>query len=329
MTDKKNIVVLDGFAVNPGDLKWDALEALGACVVHDRTGPGERLERAKDADALLVNKVVIDRALMARLPRLRYVGVLATGHNVVDCAAARERGIVVTNVPAYGTASVAQHVFALLLELAQHVASHADAVRNGEWCASRDFCFTKTPLAELDGLTLGVVGWGAIGRRVARIARAFGMNVAAHSRTRFEDPETPWLGLDELFARADVVSLHCPLTPQTERLVNARRLALMKPAALLINTGRGQLLDERAVADALNAGRLAGLGADVLSTEPPAPDNPLLTAKNTVITPHIAWATRAARQRLLDTAVRNLASFFAGAPVNRVDGAEAGGTPAP
>jgi len=316
---QKNIVVLDGFTLNPGDLNWDALNALGACVVYDRTKPEERIERAKDAEAILVNKVIVDAALMGQLPKLRYVGVLATGYNVVDCAAARGRGIVVTNIPAYSTPSVAQHAFALLLELTQRVALHADAVRGGAWCLATDFCFTKSPLIELAGKTLGIVGWGAIGKRVAHIAQAFGMNVVVHSRTRFDDTETPWVELDDLLARSDVVTLHCPLTSQTQNFINAERLAMMKPTAFLINTGRGPLLDEQAVADALNAGRLAGLGADVLSTEPPKPDNPLLTAKNALITPHIAWATGAARQRLMDTAVNNLKSFFAGAPVNQVN----------
>ncbi len=315
---QKNIVVLDGYALNPGDLKWDALEALGACTVYDRTLPEERVARAKDAEAILVNKVIVDRALMEQLPKLKYVGVLATGYNVVDLAAAKERGIVVTNIPAYSTPSVVQHTFALLLELTQHVTLHADAVRNGEWCRAKDFCFTKTPLIELSGKTLGIVGWGAIGKSVARVAQAFGMNVIVNSRTRFESDATPWVELDELLARADVVSLHCPLTPQTQQLINAERLARMKPSALLINTGRGPLLDEQAVADALNAGRLAGLAADVLSTEPPKPDNPLLAAKNCIVTPHIAWATQAARQRLYDIAVNNLKAFFAGRPVNQV-----------
>ena len=315
---EKNIVVLDGFALNPGDLKWDALEALGTCAVYERTPPESREARARDADAVFTNKVVVDAVLMERLPRLRYIGVLATGYNVVDVAAARERGIVVTNIPAYSTPSVAQHTFALLLELTNRAALHADAVRAGEWCAAKDFSFTKSPLVELAGKTFGIIGWGAIGRRVANIARAFGMNVAVHTRTRFDNAETPWLELHDLLAQSDIVSLHCPLTPQTQHLINAERLALMKPSAFLLNTGRGPLLDEQAVADALNSNRLTGLGADVLSTEPPKPDNPLLTAKNTVITPHIAWATLAARQRLLDIAVHNLKSFFAGAPVNQV-----------
>jgi len=313
---QKNIVVLDGFTLNPGDLKWDALKALGACVVYDRTKPEERIERAKDADAIFTNKVIIDAALMAQLPKLRYIGVLATGYNVVDTAAAKERGIVVTNIPAYSTPSVVQHMFALLLELTNHVALHADAVRGKAWCCATDFCFTKTPLIELSGKTLGIVGWGTIGKRVADVARAFGMNVVAHSRTRHDD--APWVELDALLAQSDVVTLHCPLTPQTQHLINAQRLSLMKPTAFLINTGRGPLLDEQAVADALNTGRLAGFAADVLSTEPPKTDNPLLFAKNTIITPHIAWATGAARQRLMDTAVNNLKSFFEGAPVNQV-----------
>lgn len=312
------IVVLDGFAVNPGDVSWAPLEALGECKIFDRTQPGERTARAADADAILTNKVVIDRTLLAQLPKLKYVGVLATGYNVVDLAAAREYGVTVTNIPAYGTPSVAQHTFALLLELTQHTALHSDAVRAGDWCRSADFCFTKTPLVELAGLTLGIVGFGGIGKAVATIARAFGMNVIVNSRTPFENEATPWVPLETLLQKSDVVSLHCPLTPQTQNLINAERLALMKPAAFLLNTGRGPLLDEAAVADALNRGALAGAGLDVLSTEPPSPGNPLLSARNCLITPHIAWATRAARTRLLDTAVANLAAFLNGAPVNRV-----------
>uniref|UniRef100_UPI00272EE6EC D-2-hydroxyacid dehydrogenase n=1 Tax=Geoalkalibacter sp. TaxID=3041440 RepID=UPI00272EE6EC len=261
---------------------------------------------------------------LAQLPRLRYIGVLATGYNVVDVAAARERNILVTNVPAYSTASVAQLVFALLLELTQQVGHHARLVREGRWTAAADFCFWERPLVELDGLTLGIVGFGAIGRRVAGLARAFGMEVLVHTanpdryRETREGQDVRFVGLDELFASADALTLHCPLTEETRNLVDARRLELMKPSAYLINTGRGPLVDEAALAAALNAGRIAGAGLDVLSVEPPTSANPLLQAANCFITPHIAWATRAARERLMATAVANVRAFLAGAPRNVV-----------
>ncbi len=316
------IVVLDGQTANPGDLSWDPLRALGDVTVYDDSAHSELVARAGGAAVVVDNKMTLSDAVLARLPGLRCVCLLSTGTDVVDCAAARARGIVVCNVPAYSTASVTQLTFALLLELTQQVGLHAAAVRAGEWCRAADFCFWKTPLTELSGRTMGIIGTGAIGRSVAAVARAFGMAVLATSRTPpAQLPEgVVWAdGADAVFARADVVSLHCPLTPATERLVNARTLALMKPDALLLNTSRGRLLDEAAVADALNAGRLAGAGLDVLSTEPPAPDNPLLTARNCVITPHLAWATRASRQRLLDETVANVRAFLAGCPQHVVN----------
>jgi len=319
------IVVLDGYTLNPGDLDWQGLEALGEVTVHDRTPKELVLERAAGAEVLLTNKVVLGREEMERLPQLRYIGVTATGYNVVDTAAARQRGIAVTNVPAYSTASVAQMVFALLLELTQQVGHHAARVREGGWTASPDFCFWERPLVELDGLTMGVVGFGAIGRRVAALARAFGMEVLVHTghpekyRGTAEGEAVRFVGLDELFAASDAVSLHCPLTEATQGMVDARRLALMRPTAYLVNTGRGPLIDEAALAAALDAGRLAGAGLDVLSAEPPPAANPLLTAKNCCITPHIAWATRAARQRLMATAVANVRTFLAGKPQNVVN----------
>lgn len=314
------IVVLDGYAANPGDLDWSPFAALGGLTVHDRTPADLTLARATGAQAVLTNKVQLGAGEMAALPDLRYIGVLATGYNVIDVAAARERGIIVTNVPAYSTASVAQHVFALLLELTRGVGCHAGLVRQGRWSASPDFSFWETPQVELAGLTFGIVGFGAIGQAVARIALAFGLRVLVHTRTPHPAawPDVAFVGVEELFTQADVVSLHCPLTEETRGMINASRLAAMKPTAYLLNTGRGPLIDEVALAGALQAGLIAGAGLDVLSQEPPPVDNPLLTAPNCVITPHIAWATKAARQRLLDVAVANLQAFAEGREQNRV-----------
>jgi glycerate dehydrogenase len=320
-----NIVVLDGYTLNPGDLDWTSLQALGPCEIYPRTMPEQIIERARDAEIVLTNKVVLGEAELQALPKLRYVGVLATGTNVVDLEAAARRQIVVTNVPAYSTMSVAQMVFSLVLELVQQVGHHNRRVHDGAWSASADFCFRDTPLVELDGLTLGIVGFGNIGQAVARIGESFGMKVLVHVRRSHRFKELQQGGgpsdveLDNLFAQSDVISLHCPLTEQTHHLVDARRLALMKPGAILINTARGPLLDEAAVAKALQDGHLGGLGVDVLSSEPPSADNPLLTAPNCVITPHIAWATLAARQRLLATVVANVAAFQAGTPLNVVN----------
>ena len=321
-----NIVVLDGYALNPGDLSWAPLEELGQLTVYDRTLPEQVAERAGGAEVVLINKVALDAALIDRLFRLRYIGVLATGYDVVDLAAARNRNIPVTNVPGYSTCSVAQMVFALLLEMTQQVGHHSRLVREeGRWTRCPDFCFWDRPLLELDGLTLGLVGFGRIGRQVAAIARAFGMRVLVHTahpdkyRDLPEGREVHFRDLDQLFAESDVVSLHCPLTADTERLVDARRLELMKPQALLINAARGQLLDEQAVAEALNRGRLAGLGADVLAGEPPSADNPLLSARNAILTPHIAWATKEARTRLLAIVVENIRAFLDGRSLNVVN----------
>jgi glycerate dehydrogenase len=314
-----NIVVLDGWAANPGDLSWEPLAALGALTVHDRTPPALTVERARAAEVVLTNKTVLERAVLEQLPALRYIGVLATGYNVVDVVAARERGITVTNVPAYSTASVVQLTFALLFELTHHVGQHAAGVRAGRWSRSPDFCYWETPLVELAGKTLGVVGYGRIGRAVARVAQALDMQVWA--TTRMPPPDASgvrFTAVDDLFRGADVVSLHCPLTDATRHLVNARTLALMKPDGYLLNTGRGPLVDEAALAAALNEGRLAGAGVDVLSSEPPAADNPLLSARNCVVTPHLGWATRAARQRLLTEATENVRAFLAGCPRHRV-----------
>lgn len=313
-----NIVVLDGFTMNPGDLSWDPLHALGAVTLYDRTAAHEIVTRAADAEIVITNKVPFPRDTIAQLPRLRYLGVTATGYNIVDVAAAKERNITVTNVPAYSTESVAQLVFALVLEFTHRTGHHADAVRNGRWSTSPDFAFWDFPLTELAGKTFGIIGYGNIGKAVARIAAAFGMHVLVTTRSKPADASIELADLETLLRRSDIVSLHCPLTPQTDKLISASTLELMKPTALLINTGRGGLVDEQALADALNNGRIAGTGLDVLSAEPPSIQNPLLTAKNTIITPHIAWASFAARTRLMEVVVNNVRAFLGGHPVNVV-----------
>ena len=314
-----NIIVLDGYTLNPGDLSWDVFHRLGSCQIYDRTAPGEVLTRACDTEIVMTNKTVLSAGLIESLPKLRYIGVLATGYNVVDIAATRVRGITVTNVPGYGTQSVAQHAMALLLELANHAGLHARQVAQGRWSKSQDFCYWDLPLRELDGLTMGIVGYGTIGRSVAGLARAFGMKVLATSR-RQPEPESGvrWVSLEELLGSSDVVSLHCPLNDGTRNLINARTLALMKPGAFLINTSRGPLIDEPALAAALRAGQLAGAALDVLSAEPPPPDHPLLSAPGCLITPHQAWASSAARARLLAIAGENLRAFLEGNPVHVV-----------
>ncbi len=315
------LVVLDGYTLNPGDLNWSPLLELGEKPeIYERTAPQDTVSRAAEAEIILTNKVLLDREMLAQLPKLKYVGILATGINVVDLAAARERGIVVTNVPAYSTASVVQLTLALLLELTQRVGYHANSVRQGNWVKSKDFAYWDFPLVELDGLTLGLVGFGAIAQGVARVAQAMGMNVLATRRAE-RPPEVPgvrMVDMDTLFRESDVLSVHCPLTPETKGLVNAARLATMKPGAYVLNTSRGPVVNEADLADALNADKIAGAGLDVLSTEPPAADNPLLTAKNCFITPHIAWATKAARGRLLATVVANIRAFLDGKPQNVV-----------
>jgi len=315
-----NIVVLDGHTLNPGDLSWEELKALGPCAIFERSTPSEVLKHAAEAEIIITNKVPLGREQLQALPKLRYIGVTATGYNIIDVAAAREQGITVTNVPAYGTRSVAQHTFALLLELTQHAGHHSQSVRAGNWVRSPDWCYWERPLIELDGLTMGIVGFGRIGRAVGELALAFGMQViaAVSPRNRELPDNVNSVDLDSLFGAADVVSLHCPLTDTTQHLVNAARLARMKPSAFLLNTSRGPLVDEPALADALNTGRLAGAGLDVLSTEPPRPDNPLLTARNCVLTPHQAWATQAARARLMRVAVSNVKAFLEGKAQNVV-----------
>jgi glycerate dehydrogenase len=307
------IVVLDGHALNPGDLSWSGLEALGRCTIHPRTPAAEILRVSQDADVLLTNKTPLSAETIAQLPRIRFIGVLATGYNVVDVQAARARKIPVSNVPAYGTASVAQHTIALLLELARNCGHHAQTVRDGRWSRNVDWCYWDTPQVELEGLTIGIVGSGRIGEAVAKIAEALGMKIARATRQGGKAE------LERVLRSADVVSLHCPLTDATKHLINRDSLGWMKPSAFLINTSRGPLIDEPALAQALNDGKLAGAALDVLSIEPPASDNPLLAAKNCLITPHLAWATVAARSRLMQTAVDNVRAFLAGSPKNVVN----------
>ncbi|MDA0255316.1 MAG: D-2-hydroxyacid dehydrogenase [Planctomycetota bacterium] len=315
------IVILDAYTTNPGDLDWEPVAALGDLTTYDRTPGDQIIARAARAGAVLTNKTPLAAATLAALPDLKYVGVLATGVNVVDVAAARAAGVTVTNVPAYSTPGVAQAVFALLLELTNQVGRLSAAVHAGRWQSCDDFCFWDGELVELDGLTLGIIGYGDIGRRTAAIGQALGMDVVAASRSRqpgSEEGGVRFLTIDEVFAQADVVSLHCPLAPETQGLVNADRLAAMKPTAYLINTARGGLVDEQALADALASGRIAGAGLDVVAHEPPRDGSPLCGLANCVITPHVAWATRKARARLIEAAAANLAAFQAGSPRNVV-----------
>lgn len=318
------IVVLDGYGMNPGDLSWDDLRKLGHVdvTVYDRTSASEVMERSAGAEILLTNKTVLDRKAIENLPDLKYIGVLATGYNVVDIEAARERGVVVTNIPSYSTASVAQMVFALLLAITNEVEHYTADNRSGRWSRNADFCYWDSPLMELAGKTFGIVGFGNIGSKVACIALAMGMKVMALTSKQadalpagVEKAED----LDQLLRESDVVSLHCPLTDSTRHLINADTLSKMKPTAILINTGRGPLVDEIALAEALNSGNLRGVGIDVLSCEPPTIDNPLLYARNCYTTPHIGWATVEARQRLMDIAVANVANFIDGTPTNVVN----------
>lgn len=313
-------VVLDAYSVNPGDLSWEKLASSGELVLYDRTRPEEVLERVKDADAVLTNKVVLNEDILSKMERTRYIGVLATGYNVVDVEAAGKYGKTVTNIPAYSTDSVAQMVFAHLLAITNHVEWFTERNREGRWSSSPDFCYWEEPLIELAGHTMGIVGLGNIGMKVARIAHDFGMKVRAFSsKKRNELPE--WIDsvtLEELFRSSDVLTLHCPLTGTTRNLVNAERIATMKDGAVVINTGRGPLLDEQAVAEALHSGKLAAVGVDVLSSEPPAADCPLLSAPRCYVTPHVAWATVEARKRLIDIAAANLHAWAVGNPQNVV-----------
>lgn len=318
------IVILDGYTINPGDNPWAPVEALGECVIHDRTPPEKVLERAGEAEIILTSKVKLTEAVIAALPQLRYISLLATGYNNVDVAAANLRGIPVSNVPAYSTQSVVQTAFALLLELTTRVGLHDAAVKAGEWVRCPDHAFWKSTIVELDGLTIGIVGYGTIGRAMAQVAAAFGMKVIAHAPRIPADPgmvPVRFVPLEELFAAADVVSLNCPQTPENSGFVNARLLALMKPSAFFINVARGGLVNEAELAAALNSGVLAGAGLDVVAVEPMLADNPLLTAANCIFTPHIAWASLAARKRLMNIVAANIAAFQAGAPVNVVNAA--------
>ena len=314
------IVILDGYSVNPGDLSWNALGKWGELVVYDRTAPEDIIGRCREAEIVLTNKVPFSAGTMSQLPALRYIGVLATGYNIIDTKAAAAQGIVVTNIPAYSTPSVGQMVFAHILNITQQVQHHSEEVRKGRWTNNADFCFWDTPLIELLGKKIGLIGLGQTGYNTARIAIGFGMKVLAYtSKSRLQlPPEIKKMELDQIFHECDIVSLHCPLTEQTRELVNARRLALMKPPAILINTGRGPLVNEQDLADALNNNQIYAAGVDVLSTEPPRADNPLLTARNCYITPHIAWATTAARERLMGIMQENLKAYIAGKPVNNV-----------
>lgn len=312
------LVILDGYTANHGDLDWAPLEALADLTIHDRTKPEEVVPRCTGAEAVISNKCVITGEMMAALPDLKYIGVLATGYNNIDLPAAQEHGITVTNIPGYSTASVAQTTIALLLELTHAAGLHSREVMEGAWADCPDFAFYRQSLIELEGLTLGVVGFGATGRHVAAIGQAFGMKVIAHNRSPKEADGVTFVDRDTLLRESDVVTLHCPLTESTKHLINAETLALMKPSAFLLNVARGPLVDEPALATALNEGRIAGAGLDVLSSEPPAADNPLLSAKHCVITPHYAWASQAARKRLIQMAADNLAAFQQGQPLHVV-----------
>lgn len=314
------LAILDAFTANPGDLSWSGFESLGPCSVYDRTPASQVPERAKDCELIFTNKTLLPGEVMRALPKLRYIGVLATGFNVVDIHAARDKGITVTNVPGYSTPSVAQAVVALLLELTNRTGHHAQTVREGRWSRCEDFCYWDGSLVELYGLTLGIFGYGAIGEAVARIAQALGMKVIAYRRNWLQEP-LPGIEKahrDEIFERSDALTLHCPLTEDTRDLINATSLARMKRSALLINTARGPLVNEPDLAAALNSGRIAGAGLDVLSVEPPEADNPLFSVRNCLITPHIAWASKASRGRLIEIALENAKAFLAGNPRNVV-----------
>lgn len=314
------IVILDGYTLNPGDLSWEGIKNLGECTIYDRTPPEKTVERAGDAEAVFTNKVVFNHEVISQLPNLKFIGVLATGYNVVDLDAATKAGIVVTNIPAYSTASVAQMVFSHILHIVQNVSMHADSVKKGDWAKSIDFSYHLTPQTELAGKTIGIIGFGQIGQAVAKIALAFGMNVIFHNRSKKEtNPDIRQVDLNMLLAESDFISINCPLTDENAGFINKAAISKMKNSAFLINTGRGPLINETDLAEALNKGRIAGAGLDVLSTEPPSPNNPLLTAKNCYITPHVAWATTEARERLMQIATENLKSFLKGTPQNKVN----------
>jgi glycerate dehydrogenase len=318
-----NIVILDGYTENPGDLDWSGFEALGALTVHDRTPIDKIVERIGPAEAVIINKTPLSRTTIEACPSIRYVGVLATGYNVVDIAACVERGIVVSNIPTYGTAAVAQMAIALLLELCHHVGAHSDSVFAGEWQSSPDWCYWKFPLVELSGKTMGIIGFGRIGQATGRIAQALGMRILAHDEHKvpgIESEACRYADLDTLFSSSDVISLHCPLFPSTQGIINKANIARMRDGVFIINTSRGPLIVEQDLCEGLESGKIGGAGIDVVSSEPIKADNPLLKAKRCIITPHIAWAPRESRRRLMDIAVENLARFIAGTPVNVVKG---------
>ncbi len=321
MENKLNAVILDGFTENPGDLNWDYLESVFNLTVYDRTPENLVLERAKDADVLIVNKVSITRGLLENLPKLKFVATLATGFNQIDTVALRERNIPVSNIPAYSTNAVAQTVFSFILEFTNRIGHYTNSVKQGEWSECKDFCYWNTPLNELSGKTLGIVGFGKIGRRVSEIALAFNMNVLVYtpSGKKEADKRVQFVSLSEVQEKADYITLHCPLTKETNELVNKEFINKMKDGASLINTARGAVINEQDVADALNSGKLFYFGADVLSVEPPKKDNPLLSAKNTFLTPHIAWAAYETRLRLLEILNGNIKAFLEGSPINVVN----------
>ena len=315
------IVVLDGYTLNPGDLSWKSLEDIGEVRIYDRTEAKDIPERIGNSDIVLTNKTVLTEETLKACPTVRYIGCMATGYNVIDVAAANKLGMTVTNIPAYGTEAVAQFTMALLLEITSRVGMHSEAVKQGQWSACPDFCFWNAPLMELAGKTMGIIGYGAIGQSVARKAEAFGMEVLAYRRTPDRSMETEhchMVSMDEIFEKSDIITLHCPLTAENEEMINRETIGRMKDGVILLNTGRGKLICEADLRDALNSGKVAGAGVDVASVEPVHPDNPLLQAKNLWMTPHIAWAPRETRQRLMDILVSNINAFLDGHLVNEV-----------
>ncbi len=315
------IVVLDGYTENPGDLSWGGFEAIGETVVYDRTPEDQIVERIGDAEIVILNKTPITRATLEACPGIKYIGVLTTGYNVVDTDAARERGIPVCNIPSYGTASVGQFAIALLLEICHHIGAHSDSVHNGDWERSADWCYWNHPLIELDGKTMGIIGFGRIGQATGRIAKALGMKVIAYDAHPNDAGRAlaGYVELDTLLATSDVIALHCPLFPETQGIIDRAAIAKMKDGVIILNNSRGPLIVEQDLADALDSGKVAAAGLDVVSTEPIRGDNPLLKAKNCIITPHISWAAREPRQRIMDMAVENLKAFLGGGAVNVVN----------
>ena len=317
------MVVLDGYTENPGDLSWDGLREFGELTVYDRTGSEDQvIARIGEAEVVFVNKVPITKRVLEECPNIKFISVLATGYNVIDIKAAAEKGIVVSNIPSYGTAAVAQFAIALLLEVCHHVAHHSEAVHQGRWAANPDWCFWDYPLIELQGKTMGIIGFGRIGQATGRIAKALGMKVIAYSRSVREDGKeiADYVDLDTLLRTSDVIALHCPLFPETEGIINKANIAKMKDGVIIINNSRGQLVVEQDLADALNSGKVCAAGLDVVSTETIREDNPLLKAKNCLITPHISWAPKESRQRIMDMSYNNLKAFVEGSPINVVNG---------